>query len=192
VLVAEPRVGRPPRRDVHGTATRERLLAAAVHSCVEHGFDGATLNDIAARADVSAPAIYNHFASKVQLMVAAAQSLLADLRPVPGRIPSAKALVRAYLADDFASTRRFLVELHLASHRYPELADLLGAWHTEQAALSSGSGAPARPVQVATLFTFLLGLCHIESLSALGVAADEVRLQAEAMVSVLFPKEEIP
>ena len=43
---------------------------AAVASCVEHGFEGATVNDIAARADVSGPAIYKHFGGKVELHLA--------------------------------------------------------------------------------------------------------------------------
>jgi AcrR family transcriptional regulator len=165
-------------------------LAAAAESCVDNGFDGATLGDIARRADVSGPAIYNHFTSKVELMVAAAHLALHELRPAPGRSPDARAVVRAYLADEFASTRGFLAELHLASHRHPQLAELLGAWHAEQAALWVDGPAATRQARVAALFAFLLGLCQLESLSALGVAADDVRQQAEAMVDVLFPKKE--
>ena len=44
------RIGRPPKIDEHGTPTRERLLRAAVEACVEFGYDGATLADIARRA----------------------------------------------------------------------------------------------------------------------------------------------
>ena len=55
------RIGRPPKIDEHGTPTRERLLRAAVEACVEFGYDGATLADIARRAGVSTPAVYSHF-----------------------------------------------------------------------------------------------------------------------------------
>ena len=181
--------GRPPRRDVHGTATRERLLAAAAASCVELGFDGATLNDIARRAEVSGPAIYNHFSNKAELMVAAAQLALAGL--APRSTPSPREVVSTYLSDEFATTRRFVLELHLASHRHPDLARLLGAWHAARAAqlATEWTGGPdaTRPARVATLFAFLLGLCQIDALRGLHVATDDVRHQAHRMVDVLFP-----
>ena len=65
------RIGRPPKVDRHGTPTRERLLNAAADACVEHGYVGATLADIARRADVSTPAIYSHFSGKADLLVEA-------------------------------------------------------------------------------------------------------------------------
>ena len=77
----EVQLGRPPKVDDAGVATRERLLAAAAASCVANGFDGATLGDIARRADVSAPAIYNHFGGKVELMMAAGRYALSRLSP---------------------------------------------------------------------------------------------------------------
>lgn len=188
------RPGRPPRRDLHGTATRERLLAAAAASCVEHGFDGATLNDIAGRAEVSGPAIYNHFASKVELMVAAAQLALTELGSRSA--PTPRGVVNTYLSDEFAATRRFVVELHLASHRHPELAQMLGAWHTQRASELAAEWvagpAATRQARIATLFAFLLGLCQIDSLSALGVSTGEVRRQAHRMVEVLFPDGQRP
>ena len=49
------RIGRASKVDEHGTPTRERLIRAAVEACVEHGYDGATLSDIARRAGVSTP-----------------------------------------------------------------------------------------------------------------------------------------
>ena len=183
--------GRPPRRDVHGTATRERLLAAAAASCVELGFDGATLNDIARRAEVSGPAIYNHFANKAELMVAAAQLALAGLSP--RATPTPREVVTTYLSDEFAMTRRFVLELHLASHRHPDLAQLLGAWHAARAAQLAaewtGGDDDSRQARVATLFAFLLGLCQIEALRGLDVPADDVRHQAHQMVDVLFPDQ---
>jgi AcrR family transcriptional regulator len=192
-VATDARRGRPPRRDINGIATRERLLVAAAASCVEHGFDGVTLNDIAGRAEVSGPAIYNHFASKVELMVAAAQLALRKLgRESTPTTP--RSVVDTYLSDEFATTRRFLVELHLASYRHPELAQLLGAWQAERAAQlavewTSGPAA-TRPERTTALFAFLLGLCQIDSLSGLGVAPRDVRRQAHAMVDVLFPSPE--
>src|SRR5262249_8925297 len=127
---------RRPKRDQPGVGTRERLLAAAVASCVEHGYRGATLADIGARAGVSAPAIYNHFGDRAALLVEAGRWALERLEPRPaGATPSAAVAVHAFLADDFAETRRFLVELHLAAQRDRDVADLLAKWHGDQASL---------------------------------------------------------
>jgi AcrR family transcriptional regulator len=186
------RAGRPSKVDDAGVATRERLLAAAVASCVQHGFDGATVTDIAGRADVSAPAIYNHFGGKVELMVAAGRWALDRLRPVDGASLSAVEVVRAFLADSFADSRRLLVELELAGQRHPELADLMARWHVDHAVgfRRRVSGAdPRADAVVATYFALLLGLCQVDALGALGVPTPAIAQQAEALVHVLFPSE---
>jgi AcrR family transcriptional regulator len=184
------RLGRPPKVDDTGVATRERLLTAAANACVEHGFDGATVADIARRADVSAPAIYNHFGGKVELMVAAGHAALDRLRPAgtPTRL-SAPQVVRTFLADEFAATRRLLVELHLAGQRHPDVAGLLASWHTGQAANWQPAGASTDDATVKTFFLFLLGLCQIDALEALSGSAPNVTAMAERVVAALFPEE---
>ncbi|MEX1106240.1 MAG: helix-turn-helix domain-containing protein [Ilumatobacteraceae bacterium] len=183
------RPGRPAKVDGAGVATRERLLAAAVASCVEHGFEGATVDDIAARADVSGPAIYKHFGGKVELLVAAGQRALDDIEPVDDACAAA-AVVRAVLSPGFADNRRMLVELHLAGRRYPEVADLLARWQAEHAAAwrrRSGDDAAA----VATFFALLVGLCQIDALVSLGTSSAAVSLHAERLASVLFPDRDV-
>src|SRR6516225_1849371 len=63
--------------------TRERLLLAAADVFARRGYDGTRVADIAAAADVSSGALYAHFASKAELLVAALRThgrrLLADL-----------------------------------------------------------------------------------------------------------------
>jgi AcrR family transcriptional regulator len=63
--------------------TRERLLRAAAEVFAERGYDGTRVVDIAAAAGVSNGALYAHFASKAQLLVAAlrvhGRRVLADL-----------------------------------------------------------------------------------------------------------------
>src|SRR3954466_14927707 len=51
--------------------TRERLLQAALRRFSERGFAATTVKQIAADVGLKAPAIYNHFASKEELLVAA-------------------------------------------------------------------------------------------------------------------------
>jgi AcrR family transcriptional regulator len=53
--------------------TRGRLLEAAIVEFAEHGFDGATLRDICARAEVNLNAVKYHFRDKQGLYVAAVQ-----------------------------------------------------------------------------------------------------------------------
>jgi AcrR family transcriptional regulator len=56
---------RPPREDV-----RRRLLHAALTVFTERGYDGASLEHVAARAGFSKGAVYSNFASKDELFLA--------------------------------------------------------------------------------------------------------------------------
>ncbi|MEU1391684.1 MULTISPECIES: TetR/AcrR family transcriptional regulator [unclassified Nonomuraea] len=78
---------------VTAAETRQRLLRAAAEAFAERGYDGTRVADIAAAAGVSNGALYAHFGSKAELLVAALRAHgrrgLADLfaadpdRPVP-------------------------------------------------------------------------------------------------------------
>jgi AcrR family transcriptional regulator len=75
---------------VTAAETRERLLRAAAEAFAERGYDGTRVADIAAAAGVSNGALYAHFASKADLLVAAlrahGRNLLADMFAAdPGR-----------------------------------------------------------------------------------------------------------
>jgi len=59
---------------VAAAQTRERLLQAAADVFAERGYDGTRVADIAAAAGVSNGALYSHFASKAELLVAALQT----------------------------------------------------------------------------------------------------------------------
>ena len=64
---------RPVRPDdgrlVRGRASRERIRDAALALFREHGFDGATLRAIGARAGMGASSIYRHVRSKEELLI---------------------------------------------------------------------------------------------------------------------------
>lgn len=182
------RPGRPARVDDAGVATRERLLAAAVASCLEHGFEGATVNDIAARADVSGPAIYKHFGGKAELLVAAGRWALDAIGPADGARATAADVVRAFLAPGFADNRRMLVELHLAAQRHAEVAELLDAWH-DQHAVGWLSRSPGGAAPVTVFFALLLGLCQIDALTSIGASSADISLYAERLAASLFPGE---
>ena len=78
--------------------TRERLLLAAADVFARRGYDGTRVADIAAEAEVSSGALYAHFGSKAELLVAALRThgrrLLAEaLAADPGR-PATDLLLR--------------------------------------------------------------------------------------------------
>ncbi|MEU9890972.1 TetR family transcriptional regulator [Sphaerisporangium sp. NPDC051011] len=68
---------------VTAAETRERLLHAAAEVFARRGYEGTRVTDIASTAGVSNGALYAHFASKAELLVAALRAhgprLLADL-----------------------------------------------------------------------------------------------------------------
>ncbi|MFP6623375.1 MAG: helix-turn-helix domain-containing protein [Myxococcota bacterium] len=54
---------------MRGRKSRERIRAAAMELFREKGFDGATLREIAKRADMGASSIYRHVQSKEELLI---------------------------------------------------------------------------------------------------------------------------
>jgi AcrR family transcriptional regulator len=168
--------------------TRDRLLAAAVASCVGRGFEGATVADIADRAEVSGPAIYKHFGGKAELLVAAGRSALDALRPVSGGPLRAADITRLFTAPEFADTRRLLTELHLAALRHPDVAVLVGRWQHEhlEVWLRHCSGRN-RKATVKVFFALLLGLCQLDALAAVDAPVGAVRNRVDDLIAVLFP-----
>ena len=62
---ARPRGGRLPRRE-----RRAQLLSSALEVFVAHGYHSAAMDDIAERAGVSKPVLYQHFPGKLELYLA--------------------------------------------------------------------------------------------------------------------------
>src|SRR5688572_23488413 len=103
------RRGRPPNSD--GQETAARLLDAATSACAEHGFDGATLSEIASRAGVTAAAIYNHFDSRENLLYAAgvrALERVTDVVPPDAGTDATRIIAAAYLRPELKETRRLI------------------------------------------------------------------------------------
>ena len=188
MVAAAPRRGRPPKSD--GAETRARLIEAAAGACADHGFDGATLQEIARRAGVTATAVYNHFDSREDLLYAAGvRSLrrMTEAGRASGGPSNFQSVAAAYLRPDMAEPRRLLAELHLASRRDPALARLLDDWHAsvarDLAALLEGDPEPLATVKA--LFLVLLGLCHLEELDAVQADPEALGERVGAMVEAL-------
>jgi AcrR family transcriptional regulator len=84
--------------------TRSRVLQAARTSFGEHGFDGATIRDVATRAGVDPALVHHYFGSKQQLFVAAMEFPL----DVPTMVPRLLEGPRTELGERFV---RLVLEL---------------------------------------------------------------------------------
>ena len=74
-------VPRPPRRTQaeRSRSTREALLEATIGALAELGYARATTTEVCQRAGVSQGALFRHFATKAELVSAAAERLFAAL-----------------------------------------------------------------------------------------------------------------
>jgi AcrR family transcriptional regulator len=81
------RRGRPPGRTVEGEATGRRLFETAITLIAEHGYEAATLRNVAARAGVSPALLYRYFPNKravvLALYDALSESFARELESMP-------------------------------------------------------------------------------------------------------------
>jgi AcrR family transcriptional regulator len=129
---------------------REQLLSVALEVFARHGFDGSSMNEVADRAGVTKPVLYQHFASKRELYLSLLDEvggrLSRAIASAVGAVGSAHGQVEAgmqayfrWVADDhdsfmllFGSTSRVDEEFAEARRRVEDLmasaiADLIRA-----------------------------------------------------------------
>ena len=82
----------PSRRDRERLARRQAMLDAAIAVFAERGFAAATMDEIAERAEFGKGTLYNYFADKQALLLAAFEEVYDGL----------VALIDAYFADETA------------------------------------------------------------------------------------------
>ena len=101
-----------------GQRTRERLLGATAELVAERGFHAVGIADIGAAAGVTGSAIYRHFPSKQDILVALLDRVVDDLRAGAGAVVDDAAtaadaldgLVAAHV--DFALRDRALIRVY--------------------------------------------------------------------------------
>ena len=109
-----------------GTTTRrgerrERILASATSLFEENGFHGAGIDDIAAAAGVTGPAIYRHFKNKDAVLVALFDRLGARLEAILENVGSLdgqkalEALIRFHVR--LAFEERALIVVYISEER---------------------------------------------------------------------------
>jgi AcrR family transcriptional regulator len=138
---------------VTAAETRERLLLAAADVFARRGYDGTRVADIAVAADVSSGALYAHFGSKAELLVAALRThgrrLLAEvLAADPGRPVTDLLLFIGRRLPRRRDARGYLiVEALVAARRDEDVARPMrdyvgerGDWLAERVRVAQGHG----------------------------------------------------
>ncbi|HEY4917407.1 MAG TPA: TetR/AcrR family transcriptional regulator [Solirubrobacteraceae bacterium] len=92
-----------PRRRLSAEQRRELIEQAATEMFAERGYNGASIDEIARRAGISPPVLYDHFSSKQELHRALLERHYADLREVwrenlVGEDPPERRTARAFNA----------------------------------------------------------------------------------------------
>ncbi len=132
------RPGRPRSRELDTS-----ILDAAIELFADLGYDGLCVEAVAARAGVSKATIYRRYASKAELLIAAATVIS---RSVKGPLPDTGSL-RGDLAALGAGYRRLLEDseagraipaMIVARHRDPELATAYRSFIAERRAEAAG------------------------------------------------------
>jgi AcrR family transcriptional regulator len=111
----------PPRRRLTAAARREVIEQAALEVFAERGYHGASIDEIARRSGVTAPVIYDHFSSKVDLhrrllertrdeLLAMWRVNLAGDEPAAERIPRALDAWARYVEEHPYAPRMFFHE----------------------------------------------------------------------------------
>jgi AcrR family transcriptional regulator len=119
--------------------TRARLLRAAADVFADRGYDGTRVADIAAAAGVSNGALYAHFGSKADLLVAALRThgrrVLADLLAADPRGPVTELLLQAGRSLPRCRDARgyLVVEALVAAHRDADVAGPMRDYTAERA-----------------------------------------------------------
>lgn len=109
-------MARPARKQREIDETRQHILAAAVRVFAARGFDAATMKDIAAEAQYSAPSLYSYFKGKQDILDELADQLVEDLPnmfvvelPRGLSLPQKLELLMRHQSDWMARHRDFLV-----------------------------------------------------------------------------------
>ena len=96
--------GAPPEglRARKKRATRDAIAATARRLFAERGFDDVTVAEVAAAADVSEKTVFNHFATKEDLVFAGGETRLAELHAAIATRPPGTSVLDVFRANSEA------------------------------------------------------------------------------------------
>jgi AcrR family transcriptional regulator len=188
---ARPRGGRLPRRE-----RRAQLLDSALEVFVQHGYHAAAMDDIAERAGVSKPVLYQHFPGKLDLYLALLDSscdavidncrvALSSTHDNKQRVGAAIEAFYDYVAKDTGAFR-LVFESDLTNE--PAVRQHVDRVTSECASLIAAvihddTGLPAPASRL--LAVSLVGMAQVSARFWLSESGDLERDQATALVSGL-------
>jgi AcrR family transcriptional regulator len=174
--------GRPRAEDRPPGWTRARLLDAAAEVFSEQSYAGASIDAIASRAGVTGGALYKHFASKAELLLAVVEQAVHAL-PLSERIAASEApgpdffaqLVSVYADPGMRRVRRLAIEIHAAASRDRDAARLLLDFNrrTHRALRERLDACRARGIlpdaldaehSASLLLLLVMGIAHLDTL----------------------------
>ncbi|MBX6384328.1 MAG: TetR/AcrR family transcriptional regulator [Microbispora sp.] len=194
---------------VTAAETRERLLLAAVDVFARRGYQGTRVAEIAAAAGVSNGALYAHFGSKAELVVAALRAygrrLLADLLAADPLRPVTDLLVAAgrRLPREPDACGSLIVEALVAARRDEDVARPMRGYIGERAewladlvraAQRDGEIDPALSPEAVARFCLLLAMgSALVTPDLLRAAGDEEwSTLLTRLVAALAPADAMP
>lgn len=120
-------VPRPPK-DERDALRRTQIAAAAKYCFVRHGFHGASMAQIAARASMSVGQIYRYFANKEAIVHTIVEQIVAKrLKNLPSGAGVAQLLASRSLHDTPEDSDDYILMLEVAAEatRNPEVAKIM-------------------------------------------------------------------
>jgi AcrR family transcriptional regulator len=192
------------------SARRAQLLDAAQAVFVEFGYHAAAMDDIADRAGVSKPVLYQHFPGKLELYLAlldsacdtvvdAVRDALASTEDNKARVQATIDVFYSYVASDQAAFR-LVFESDITNE--PEVRRRVDRVNTETAAavaavIHDDTGLPEIAAEL--LAVSLVGMAHVGARYWLDQGSALSKDEAVAMVSALswrgiggFPRTDEP
>ena len=187
----KPRGGRLPRRE-----RRVQLLDSALEVFVAQGYHAAAMDDIADRAGVSKPVLYQHFPGKLDLYLAlldascdtiidSCRDALASTQDNKTRVAAAMAAFYSYVASD-SGAFRLVFESDLTSE--PAVREHVERVTTDCAAMIADvihddTGLPGEASRL--LAVSLVGMAQVSARFWISEAAGISQPQAVELVSAL-------
>ncbi len=204
-LAARPRGGRLPR-----SARRAQLLEAALEIFVASGYHAAAMDEIADRAGVSKPVLYQHFPGKMELYLAlldqscesvvdAVRRALASTEDNKARVAATVEAFYTYVAGERAGFRLVfesdLTNEPLVRERVERVTELTSAAVAE--VIEDDTGLP--PDAARLLAVSLVGMAQVSARYWLSGDAQPDKEAAVALVSGLawrgirgYPRTDAP
>ncbi len=174
--LAGPPAAPPPKARLSRSARRLQLLDAAQEVFVSAGYHAASMDDIAERAGVSKPVLYQHFPSKLDLYLALlgrhADSLVADVRSALARTSDNRervlGSVQAYVdfVEHEGAAWRLVFESDVS--REPLVAERVRRMHTECVEAIASTIAADTGLSDAEALLLSIGLAGVAEAGAKG------------------------